>query len=207
MAVDFNALAKDWDLDPEKVERAKVTAELIEKRATVTKETTALEYGCGTGQVSFFLQPKLKEITLADDSEGMLEVLRDKIKSAGVDNMKTLMADFSKDALPNEKYDLIYISMTLHHIIDADSVLRAFHSLLKPGGSLCIADFDKDDGSFHANHEGFEGHHGFERKELSDMLSKTGFKDAKFEECFKIMKEVDGKEREFPVFFVHCTRA
>lgn len=206
MVMDFDILAKDWDSDPEKVERAKVTADLIRERAGVTKDMTAFEYGCGTGQVSFFLQPFLKEITLADDSRGMLDVLDEKIAKAGATNMKTLLLDLSKDALPEERFDLIYISMTLHHIKDALKILKALCALLSSGGSLCIADFDKDDGSFHAGHEGFEGHHGFDRAVLAEMLEQAGFVGPQFEECFEIMKEVDGKERAYPVFFVHCSK-
>ena len=206
MAMDFDKLAKEWDLDPEKLERAKVTAQMIRDRAEVTKDTLAFEYGCGTGQVSFFLQPYLKEITLADDSKGMLEVLNEKIRKAGAGNMKTLLADFSKDALPEARYDLVYISMTLHHIKDASGILSSLNTILNPGASLCIADFDKDDGSFHAGHEGFDGHHGFERGELKKMLEGAGFVNAKFEECFEITKDVDGVKRHFPVFFVHCRK-
>jgi ubiquinone/menaquinone biosynthesis C-methylase UbiE len=206
VSIDFDKLAKGWDDDPEKIERAKDTAALIKERAGVTKDMRAFEYGCGTGQVSFFLQPYLKEITLADDSEGMLGVLEEKIKSAGVDNMKTLLVDLSKESITDTSFDLIYTSMTLHHIKAADVILRALHGLLKPGGSLCVADFDKDDGSFHAAHEGFEGHHGFDRAELAGMLEEAGFKGARFEDCFDIIKEVDGKERAYPVFFVHCRR-
>lgn len=206
MAIDFDKLAKEWDDDPEKLERAKVTAELIRAAANVTKDTRAFEYGCGTGQVSFCLLPYVKEITLADDSKGMLEVLEGKIKRAKVENMKTLFIDLSKDPLPKESFDLVYISMTLHHIKDANCVLRALNELLKDGGSLCIADFDKDDGSFHAAHEGFEGHNGFDRKVLAEMLDLAGFVGTQFKECFEIIKEVEGKERAYPVFFAVCRK-
>ncbi len=208
MAIDFDKLARDWDSDPEKIERARVTAERIRELAQVTKEMRAFEYGCGTGQVSFFLQPHLNEITLADDSEGMLEVLREKIKSSGVDNMKAVYLDLAKEPPPSdETFDLIYISMTLHHIKDTPRMLGAFHRLLVPGGSLCIADFDLDDGSFHAGHEGFEGHHGFDREGLKKMLEEGGFKGTTFETCFMIDKEIEGKVREYPVFLAHSKKA
>lgn len=207
MPIDFDKLAKDWDADPDKIERARVTAERIRELAHVTKETRAFEYGCGTGQVSFFLQPYLKEITLVDDSEGMLEVLGEKIKSAGVENMRAVYLDLAKEPGPDDTFDLIYISMTLHHILDTPRMLDAFHTLLVPGGSLCIADFDLDDGSFHAGHEGFDGHHGFDRAELIKMLQEAGFKETTIETCFTIDKEIEGKVREYPVFLAHSRRA
>ena len=39
--------------------------------------------------------------------------------------------------------------MTLHHIHDLSTVLAAFATLLADGGHLCIADLEKEDGSFH----------------------------------------------------------
>ncbi|MEE9542912.1 MAG: class I SAM-dependent methyltransferase, partial [Thermodesulfobacteriota bacterium] len=198
----------DWDSDPDKLERARVTAERIREVAKVTKDMRAFEYGCGTGQVSFFLQPYLGELVLADDSKGMLEVVREKIKRAGVNNMRAINLDLSKDGLPsNEKFDLIHVSMTLHHIIDTAPVLDAFHKLLAPGGSLCIADFDLDDGSFHADHPDFDGHHGFDRGELKKMLEDADFKVESFETCFMIDKEIDGQARQYPVFLAHARKA
>ncbi len=206
MPIDFDELAQDWDSDPDKIERARVTAERIRELAGVTKDTRAFEYGCGTGQVSFFLKDHLKEITLVDDSEGMLAVLREKIENSGAKNMTAVYLDLAKEPVPDDTYDLIYISMTLHHITDTPRMLAAFHQLLVSGGSLCIADFDLDDGSFHAGHEGFDGHHGFDRDELKKMLIDAGFKETKFETCFMIDKEVEGEVREYPVFLAHSKK-
>ncbi len=52
-----------------------MVADAIRKAVPLSKEMKAFEYGCGTGLLSFALQPDLGEITLADTSQGMLEVL------------------------------------------------------------------------------------------------------------------------------------
>jgi len=39
-----------------------------------------LDFGCGTGLLSFFLQPYVGEITGIDTSKGMIEVFDKKIK-------------------------------------------------------------------------------------------------------------------------------
>ena len=70
----FDERAKDWDSDPKKVERARVVAEAIRKAIPLEHSMKALEYGCGTGLLSFALQPDLGQITLADTSQGMLDV-------------------------------------------------------------------------------------------------------------------------------------
>src|SRR5512138_2296225 len=104
----FDERAKDWDSDPKKVERARVVAEAIRNTIPLSREMKALEYGCGTGLLSFALQSYLGEITLADTSQGMLDVLREKIAKAGVTNMHPVRLDLASDPLPLDRYDLTY---------------------------------------------------------------------------------------------------
>src|SRR5512141_572797 len=145
----FDQRAKDWDSDPKKVDRARAVADAIRKAVPLSTEMKALEYGCGTGLLSFALQSDLGQITLADTSQGMLDVLGEKIASAKVPNMHPMRLDLSADPLPAERYDLTYSLMTLHHIHDTDDILKKFHSLLESGGYLIAADLYKEDGTFH----------------------------------------------------------
>lgn len=55
---------------------------------------TALEYGCGTGLLSFNLQPFLGKIVLADTSEEMLEVLKEKIAASQIKDVEKLLNIF-----------------------------------------------------------------------------------------------------------------
>ena len=121
---------------PKKVERARAVADAIRKAIPLSSEMNALEYGCGTGLLSFALQSDLGQITLADTSQGMLDVLSEKIASAGVTNMHPVRLDLAYDPLPAERYDLTYSLMTLHHIDDAKNILIKFHDLLEPNGYL-----------------------------------------------------------------------
>src|ERR1051325_6560469 len=136
----FDERAKDWDSDPGKVERARVVADAIRRAIPLSTEMKALEYGCGTGLLSFALQHNLEQITLADTSQGMLDVLKEKIAKAGMTNMYPLRLDLTSDPLPSERYDLVYSLMLLHHIHDFHSVLARFCDLLLPNGYLVIAD-------------------------------------------------------------------
>src|SRR5512134_3028173 len=111
----FDERAKDWDSDPDKVRRARVVADAIRQAIPLSNEMKALEYGCGTGLLSFALQSHLGEITLADTSQGMLDVLREKIVNAKVKNMHPVRLDLSSDPLPAERYDVTYSLLTLHH--------------------------------------------------------------------------------------------
>ncbi|MDG4563291.1 MAG: class I SAM-dependent methyltransferase [Candidatus Competibacter sp.] len=196
--MDFDAKAQEWDNDPVKLERAAAVAAAIRNQVRLSPDLSALEYGCGTGLLSFALSRELGSITLADSSAGMLAVLREKIAASGADHLRPMRLDLTVDPLPAERYDLIYTLMTLHHVSDVDRILRDFHALLRPDGALCIADLDREDGSFHG--AGFDGHHGFEREALRDQLARAGFGEIQFDTCYMMRKSQGEGAREYPVF-------
>jgi len=202
----FDERAKDWDADPMKVNRAKTVAQAIRSAVPLTREMIALEYGCGTGLLSFALQSDLAQITLADTSQGMLDVLAEKISALGVANMNPLRLDLSTDPQPDLPFDLTYSLMTLHHIPDARDILKKFHALLAPGGWLCVADLDKEDGTFHTDGTS-DVHLGFERGELQKWVEDAGFSDVKFSTAFEIKKKIGEAEKIFPVFLLTAQKA
>ena len=193
---DFDAKALDWDKIPGRAERAVAVAAAIREQVALSQAMSVLEYGCGTGLLSFTLQAELGQIILADSSAGMLDVLRGKIAHAGISNMTPLRLDLAVDPLPMERFNLIYTLMTLHHVPDTARILGCFHSLLQPGGFLCIADLDKEDGSFHADDSGFDGHNGFDRAELGRYLEHAGFTRIRFSTCFMVIKDA----HPYPLF-------
>jgi SAM-dependent methyltransferase len=95
--------------------------------------------------------------------------------------------------------------MTLHHIPDTDRILGIFHTLLKPGGYLCIADLDREDGSFHGIE--IDVHHGFDRQALAAKAQQDGFSDIRFRTAFEIVKEQESGPRSYPVFLMAARRA
>ena len=202
--ITFDQRAATWDANPMRAERANAIAAAMQKRLPLTPTTTAFEYGCGTGLLSFALQASLGQITLADTSDGMLAVLRDKIAAQGVSNMTPLKLDLLIDPLPETRYDLIYTMMTLHHIADTDAILRRFHALLHPSGWLCIADLDAEDGTFHTDE--IVPHHGFDRAAFGAKAASAGFQQIDFSTVFRMTKEIAGQPKEFPVFFMTAKR-
>jgi len=201
----FDERAKDWDSDPKKVERARVVADAIRKTVPLSRDMKALEYGCGTGLLSFALQSGLGSITLADTSQGMLDVLSEKIASAGVTNMHPVRLDLATDPLPAERYHLTYSLMTLHHIHDVNDVLVRFWELLEPDGVLLVADLDKEDGSFHTDGS-TDVHLGFDRVELQSMVESIGFGDVTFSTAYQIKKKIGDIEKTFPVFLMSARK-
>jgi 2-polyprenyl-3-methyl-5-hydroxy-6-metoxy-1,4-benzoquinol methylase len=198
---EFDIKALTWDENPQNVKRAETIGTRIIKEYSDLNEMNGFEYGCGTGLVSMNLQPHLKSITLADTSNGMLEVLMQKIEKHGISNMKPVKTDLMSGLPVNDKYDIIYTSMTLHHVMEVDALLKKFYDTLNASGHLCIADLDPEDGSFHG--DGFVGHLGFNREKLTEQVKNSGFKNVSTENCFVINKKImSGEDRSFQVFLL-----
>ncbi|MCU0840932.1 MAG: class I SAM-dependent methyltransferase [Thiobacillaceae bacterium] len=200
----FDSKAREWDENPLFRERAGKIADAIRVGVPLARTMTALDYGSGSGLLAFALQDALGHITLQDSSAGMLAVAREKIAAQGVTHMTVRQADLSADALPDERYDLICSSMTLHHIPDTDRILATFRQLLQPGGWLAVADLDREDGSFHGPE--VDVHHGFERDALRARTERAGFAEVRFETVFEIVKETERGPRAYPVFLMLARR-
>jgi ubiquinone/menaquinone biosynthesis C-methylase UbiE len=197
---DFDSRAKDWDADPTKVERALAIAAAIETNVELRPTMSALEYGCGTGLLGFALRPRVGDLTLADVSDGMLDVVREKLAARPDAGVHPRKLDLVSDPLPDRRFDLVFSLMTLHHIADTDAVLRNFAALLARPGILCIADLDAEDGSFHG--AGFDGHKGFDRDALGAKALGAGFRSVRFTTAYEMTKQVGAALRRFPIFLM-----
>ena len=73
---DFDELAKGWDDDPRRVERARRAADAIAAAVPVRETMRVLEYGAGTGLLGIALSDRVREVVLLDSSVGMIETAR-----------------------------------------------------------------------------------------------------------------------------------
>jgi 2-polyprenyl-3-methyl-5-hydroxy-6-metoxy-1,4-benzoquinol methylase len=201
---DFDAKARTWDEDEAKRRRAERVAAAIAARFPLAGRAV-LEYGAGTGLLGLALRPLVADVTLADVSREMLAVADDKIAAGGFRNARTLLLDLSVGPAPDRRYDLVCSLMALHHVPDIDGILRAFHGVLSPRGALCIADLDREDGSYHG--AGFTGHAGFDRADLGGRIARAGFADVRFETVFEMTKATGTGQRVFPVFLATAAAA
>ncbi len=199
---DFNREAAQWDANPGRVKLANDVADAVLRTMVLTTDMDALDFGCGTGLVTLRLQPLVKTITGVDSSEGMLEVLRGKVRAGGLTNVQTRLVDFEKGDRIEGVFHVIVSSMTLHHVPDTGALFRQWNHLLAAGGWLCFADLDSEDGSFHGDNTGVF-HLGFARSKLKAMLQEAGFHDVLDMTATTMIKDVPGKRGgEFPVFLI-----
>ncbi|WP_448072589.1 class I SAM-dependent DNA methyltransferase [Georgenia yuyongxinii] len=183
----FDATAADWDRDEQKVVRAREVARAVATAVPLGPRTRVLDYGAGTGLVTQALAAQIGSMTLADNSPGMRSVIRDKIATGVLPGARVWDLDLERQAAPDERFDLIVTSLVLHHIRALEPVLARFAELLAPGGHLCIADLDREDGSFH--HHDFDGHHGFDRAELAAQLVAAGLVEVAVEDCTDFVRD------------------
>ncbi len=195
---EFDVKARVWDTDPAKVERAMRVAAAIRAQVGPLANKEVLEYGCGTGLLGFALQPDVARLTLADTSLGMLQVLEEKMTASGASNVTSLALDLSVGPMPDLRCDMICTLMTLHHIPDTAAILARFHALLRDRGTLCIADLDLEDGSFHG--PDFDGHKGFDRENLAEKMREAGFWNIRFTTPSVVVRQTPSGVREFPIF-------
>jgi ubiquinone/menaquinone biosynthesis C-methylase UbiE len=202
----FDHVAASWDDDPVRRERAQILAEELIPLIRANGLKTGLDFGGGTGLVSFFLLEELEQIDVVDLSEGMIDQTRKKIHAWEVHNIRAFAADLTAVEWPY-RYDCIYTLLTLHHIHDVDGILQRLYDLLLPGGFLCIADLDKEDGSFHSEHPDFDGHNGFDQQELARKMEAAGFTNVGSHIFYTLKKELeDGTSRDYPLFLMFGER-
>ena len=200
--MNFDSKATAWDNET-RIKRAKIIADQISEYIEISKDQSALEFGSGTGLISFNLQDKLKDITCIDLSQGMIDVVNEKITEYQVKNMTAYQYDVNQqDHSLLSKYNLIYTSMALHHIVDIEATVKNLYSLLETGGYLCIVDLDAEDGSFHKEEEDFQGHNGFQQEKLQELLEKVGFAEVESHTFYHDQKIVDGMGVDYSLFIM-----
>ncbi len=199
---DFDKEAASWDQEPGRIKLANDVAKAIKDALTITPAMDALDFGCGTGLLTLQMQPLVRTITGVDSSQGMLNVLRSKVQDRNLTNVRIQLRDLAQGDRLEGSYHLILSSMTLHHIRDFSPLFYQFSKALLPGGHLCIADLDPDDGRFHSNNEGVF-HFGFDRSILRQAFIEAGFGSIRVHTAATLEKHVsEGSIRAFTVFIM-----
>jgi tRNA (cmo5U34)-methyltransferase len=119
--------------------------------AAVTPGATALlDIGCGAGNYALKLLQRLPgmDVTLVDLSQPMLDRARSRVSAATSGQVQTMQGDIREIALDDARYDVITAAAVLHHLRTDEEwadVFRTCFRVLRPGGSIWIADFVSHD--------------------------------------------------------------
>ncbi len=205
----FNREASQWDENPQRRAVALGVAQAIIAAVKPAETMRALEFGCGTGLVSMEIAPLVKTLSAVDTSPEMLAVLQEKIGTFGITNIETSCTNLSastESAFNEQQFELIYSSMTLHHIDDTAAFLNSISALLSSGGIVALADLDLEDGLFHDD-PNEKVHYGFDRSELAALLNGAGLLVTSFETIYTFNKKNRaGINAAYPLFLVTATK-
>jgi len=104
------------------------------------------DLGAGGGYFTFYLAkatgPQGK-VYAVDIDKGTNELIAEKAKKDGVDNVETILATAEDPLLPKSGVDLIFTSNAYHHIDNRVVYFSNLGKYLKPGGRIAIIDFDR----------------------------------------------------------------
>jgi SAM-dependent methyltransferase len=95
--------------------------------------------GTGTGTVALAARFPSADITAIDASDDMLGHARAKIAERGLgDRVRTLVADLDAGLPDLPPVDLVWASLSMHHLADPQRVLADVSDTLRPGGVLAV---------------------------------------------------------------------
>lgn len=160
-----------------------------------------LDFGCGTGLVLQRVADDVHAAVGVDSSEGMIHVLHEKaIKKVTacclqLSQTSNLQQHYNQQGISAPAmFDVVYSSMTLHHIQDIPATVKLLKAYLKPGGTLVAFDLEKGPDSilFHPQPISSSVYHkgGFAAEDLSSLWQEAGMKDISCEKVHRFTKEV-----------------
>ncbi|MDH3342831.1 MAG: methyltransferase domain-containing protein [Gammaproteobacteria bacterium] len=199
MSDHFNEKAKNWDTDEMVKKLSSAIGASVLESTSLNDNMDVMDFGAGTGLISYHVAPFVNKIIAVDISQAMLDKLVAKPELQGkVEAICQNIIDMPLTA----QFDLIMSAMAMHHVEDTDKLIQTFFEHLSPGGVLALADLDKEDGSFHPTDVQGVYHSGFEREHLKAVLESQGFEDVHFITAHTVVKE----NNEYPIFLVTATK-
>lgn len=203
----FDDMADTWDDKPDRIERIRVVAARLREVLDFDGVETGLEYGCGTGQLSFALTDVLPHCLLVDTSVEMLKAAERGIAERDLP-WDTERRNFAAQALdhPEDITDVLFCLQVLHHVDDLETTFANMARALRPGGQLALLDLPAGSAGFHRStqHDPSENPHldGLDRDEVEQLLGDAGFSDIAWHKDIQLDREGDDGNETYTLFVV-----
>jgi ubiquinone/menaquinone biosynthesis C-methylase UbiE len=105
------------------------------------------DIGSGSGYFALRLAAAVGptgRVYAVDVDPGMVRHLNERVRDAGVDNVRSVLAAPDDPLLGDASVDRFFICDTWHHIEDQAKYLALMKKMLRPGGEVVMIDFKKE---------------------------------------------------------------
>ena len=166
----FDQVAGQWD-----ELRASMFSDALRDRAIdeagISPGMLAADIGAGSGFMTEGLIKRGVRVIAVDQSEAMLDVIRQKF---GADGAVDVRRGYAHDIpISDDDVDHVFANMYLHHVEKPAHAIREMVRILKPGGKLVITDMDEHRFDFlRAEHH--DRWMGFRREDVRSWLEQAG---------------------------------
>lgn len=181
---EFNQMAAKYDT-PQNRNMAKRSTDAIRNLLDKNHTKTAIDLGCGTGNVGLDLLEDFESMLFVDASPAMIELVEKKLANMDTKKASVLCLDIEKDVQLPYKADTIILSLVLHHISDRHKLLSELYDALNKDGQLLIIEMEKQE-EISSGH-----HHGIDRSVLAAALTEIGFQNIQSDIFYDAKKEND----------------
>lgn len=162
---------KQYQQTLERAERvAGLQVDRVVRTLSVAEGHRVADLGAGSGVFTLPLAKAVGargKIYAVDIDAGLLTIITEKAKTAGLTNVQTVTAGEKDPRLP-EPVDLIFICDAMHHLPNQVEYVKQFKALLRPGGRVAVIDFST--GHWPTGHESFS----FSPADLDRWMSGAG---------------------------------
>jgi ubiquinone/menaquinone biosynthesis C-methylase UbiE len=206
----FAKVAPEWDAMRHGYFEEGLSDDIIEE-ADITVGSTVLDIGCGTG---FLTLPATKavgqtgKVIAIDFSEQMLEHAKENLEKAGLlEHAQFRVGDAERIPLDDASVDTVVGNMVLHHCPEPEAAIREMVRVLKPNGSLVLADLEPHNEEWMKD-EMADVWLGFDPLDVERWLERAGLEEVTVEtlrtKCCG--ESVAGRKVNIPVFLAKGTK-
>jgi len=146
-----------------------------------------LEVAAGTGLVTPALAAGAREVVATDYSAAMVAALEQRVRDAGVTNVRCEQADLYALRFDDGTFDAVVAANVLHLVPDLPGALAALRRVLKPGGRVIVPTFCHDETALSwvvsraLAVTGFPGQRRFTTKSLRQAVEAAGVRVTRVE--------------------------
>jgi len=139
-----------------------------------------LEVAAGTGLLTPAIATGAAVVVATDYSAAMVAELKQRVRDAGVTNVRCEQADLYALPFADRAFDAVVAANVLHLVPDLPGALAALCRVLRPGGRLVVPTFCHDETplSWFASRAlaltGFPGHRRFTARSLRQVVEEAG---------------------------------